>query len=364
MSKGKVHSGTPPKAGIKPRRLIAHGRERTDEYYWLRDREDPDVREYLEAENAHSRAVLDSFSALRETLYGEMRARIPAEEKSAPYRDGDFFYYHRYEKDKEYPVYCRVGLHADASEEVLLDVNRIAEGTDYCSVRNFGVSPDHRLGLFAVDSTGRRFYTLRFIDLKTGRLLPDRIADVTDNAEWANDSRTVLYTRQDGETLRDYQIWRHRLGEADDLLIYEEQDETFWTYVERSMSGRFLYLSSIATTSTEVRVLRADRPHEEPRLLQPREPGHEYFVTDGADRFFILTNAGAMNFRLMSAPLDHTDKTAWEEVVPHREDVLLDSAEVFDSFVALSAVENGVDQIEILDRSSGNLQRLEFPEGA
>ena len=342
----------------------SHGRRRDDDYYWLKEREDPEVHAYLEAENRYAEAVLAPAASLRSRLIDEMKSRIPADEQSAPYRDGAFFYYYRYEPGQEYPIYCRRRGSQAAVEQVLLDVNELAADEDYFSLRNFEVSPDHRLAVFAIDTRGRRFYTLRFIDLETGGLLDDRITDVTSNAEWANDGQTILYTRQDPDTLRDYQVWRHSLGENRDRLVYEERDETCWLQVERSLSGRFLFLSSIATTWTEVRYLAAARTVEEPQLFLPRESDHEYFVTDGGDRFFVLSNDGALNFRVLSAPLDDTQRSAWQEVVSHREHVLVDSVEVFETFIALSVVERGQDHVELLSRDTDELRRLVFPAGA
>ncbi len=353
-----------PIAERRPERLVQHGHARTDDYFWLNRRGDPTVIRHLEAENAYAERMLAPISGLKKRLFAEMKARMPADESSPPYRHGNYFYYQRYEAGKEYPVYCRRPGSLDADEQVLLDVNALAKGHEYFSLRGFTVAPDHRRAAFGVDTRGRRFYTLRFVDLDEGELLSEEIADVSCNFEWANDSRTLLYVRQDRDTQRDYQVLRHVLGGGIDALIHQEDDETNWLYVERSLSGEYLFLVSMSTLSTEVHYLLADRPEESPSLFLPRECEHEYFVIDGADRFFILSNDGAENFKIMQAPLDDTSKSAWTEVVGHRLEVLIDGMEVFEHYVVMSTVERGLDQIEVLDRMSGERYRLEFDEPA
>lgn len=370
MSKPKTGSaiGKPPAsaplAARIPHRMTAHGQTRVDDYFWLRDRGDPKVVEYLTAENTHTEEALRRSQPLKDRLLGEMKARIPANETSVPYRDGDYFYYHRYEEGREYPIYCRRQGSLAAAEQVLLDVNEMAVGHDYFALRNFTVSPDHRRAVFCVDTEGRRFFTLRFVNLRDGELLHDKIPDVSSNYAWASDSRTLLYTRQDRDTLRDYQVLRHVVGGGVDTLVYQEDDDTNWLSVERSLSGRYLFLSSIATISTEVRCVRADKPDHEPMLIQPREANHEYYVTDGVDRLFILSNDGAKNFRVMEAPLDCPAKEHWREVVEHRDDVLIDGMEVFEGHVVLSNVVRGLDQIEIVDRGTQARFSIEFEEAA
>ena len=356
--------GGAPRADRIPHRMTAHGHTRTDDYFWLRKRDDPAVVGHLRAENAYTEEVLHPYELLRTRLIEEMRARIPPDESSAPYRDGGYFYYHRYEAGREYPIYCRRPGSLAAAEQILLDVNELAEGHDYFSLRNFNVSPDHRRAVFCVDTEGRRFFTLKFVNLTDGELLPDEVPDVSDNCEWASDSETLLYTRQDRETLRDYQVLRHVLGGGEDTLVYQEDDDTNWLSVERSLSGKFLFLSSVATLSTEVRYLPADEPGAEPSLLCPREADHEYLVTDGVDCFYILSNDGAKNFKVMETPLDRTAKEHWKEIVEHRSDTLIDGIEVFEDYVVLSTVVRGLDQIEVVHRRTRERFRIAFEEAA
>ena len=339
-----------------------HGDVRVDEYYWMNDRDDPRVVDWLERQNAHAEAVMAPMQGLKQSLVDEMKARIPDEDMSAPYRDGDYWYYYRYEKGAEYPVYCRRHESPDAREQVLLDVNAIAGDHEYFAVRNFAVSPDHRLAAYGVDTQGRRFYTIHFLDLESGRLLDDRIADVSSNFEWANDSRTLLYSKQDPETLRLHRVYRHTLGTDEDVLVYEEADDTNWLWVEKSLSSKMLFLVSAATLSTEVRYLPADAPETPPRVFLPREPEHEYFVTDGGDRFFVMSNDDAPNFRVFEVPLADTSRDRWREIVPHRADVLIEGFDVFRRWLVVSSMERGVVQIEVLPRGNGDGFRIAFDE--
>ncbi|MDH3532283.1 MAG: oligopeptidase B, partial [Gammaproteobacteria bacterium] len=298
----------PPTPEKKPVRLELHGDVRIDHYYWLSERDNPAVIAYLEAENAYTEETMASLEGLRETLFEEMKSRIVADDQSAPYRRGDYFYYYRYVAGGDYPIYARKKGSLDAEEEVMLDVNELAGDADYFSVAAFQVSPDDKIAAYGVDTVGRRFYDLHFIDLESGEPLPDIIDDTTANFEWANDSRTLLYGKQDPQTLRSYRIFRHTLGDAEDSLVYEEPDETNYLYLGKSVSEKFFYLTSVHTLYTEVRFLPADSPHGEPRVFLPREDEHEYYVTDGADRFFVRTNDGAENFRVVEVPLDNTAK--------------------------------------------------------
>jgi oligopeptidase B len=359
---GREEPAAPPEAEKRPVALGLHGDTRTDNYFWLRERENPDVIAYLEAENAYTEETLKPFKGLQSILFDEMKARIRQDDESAPYRRGDYFYYYRYIEGSEYPIHARRKGSLDAPEEILLDVNKLAGDAEYFSVNNFSVSPDHRIAAYGVDTQGRRFYDLYFLDLESGELLPDRIDDTTANFEWANDSRTILYGKQHPETLRSYRVFRHVLGSSDDTLVYEEPDETNYLYLTKSLSSGFFYLISSQTLSTEVRYLSADSPQDSATLFLPRDANHEYFVTDGGDRFYILTNDDAKNFRLMEAPLDNTSKDAWKEVVAHRTDVLLDNFDVFRNYMVLTVIENALTQMEVLDRQTGETKRIDFGE--
>ena len=348
----------PPQPPKRRKTLTQHGHVRFDDYFWMNQRDDPEVIAHLRAENAFTQTVMRDTETLQRDLIEEMRGRLVPDDASAPFRDGDYFYYYRFEPNGEYPLYCRKQGSLDADEELLIDCNQLARGHSYFALRGFGVSPDHRLAAYGIDTRGDRFYTVSVIDLATGERVGEDIPAVTANLEWANDNRTLFYTRQHRQTLRDYQIWRHSLDGGDDTLVYQEDDDTCWLGVEKSLSGDHLFLVSAATLWTEVRYLPADEPGADPRVFLPKSDTHEYYVTDGRDRFFVLSNDAAVNFRVFECPLDNTDRSAWQEIVPHRDNVLVDSFDVFESFLALSVVDDGLDQIELLDRASLNTTRL------
>jgi len=359
---GEKPSSPTPAPEKRPVTLELHGDSRVDNYFWLRERENPEVIAYLEAENAYTEEALSPYKGLQDGLVDEMKARMKQDEESAPYKRGDYFYYVRYVEDSEYPIYARKEGSLDAPEQVMLDVNALAGDADYFAVRGFSVSPDDRIAAYGVDTAGRRFYDLYFLDIETGELLGDKIDDTTSNFEWANDSQTILYGKQHPETLRSYQVFRHRLGEPDDTLVYEEEDETNNLYVSKSLSSAFFYLTSAQTLSTEVRYVSADSPDDAPKLFLPREENHEYFLTDGADRFYVISNDEAKNFKLMEAPLDDTSKDAWIEVVAHRDSALIEDVNVFQDYLVVTIVENGLTQMEVTERASGATRRIDFDE--
>lgn len=353
---------TPPVAARRPQELVTHGHRRVDDYHWMNDREDPEVIAYLEAENRYTAAVMEPLDGLRDRLRAEMKARIRPDHESVPYRHGDFLYYYRYEKGREYPIYCRRRASGDAVEQVLLDVNVGASGHSYYAVRGFTVSPDHSKAVYAVDTQGRRFFTLTFLDLGTGRPFGEAVPDVTSNVEWANDSRTLFYTKQDPDTLRWNRVYRHLPGSGRHELVYEETNDANDVSVAKSLSGRFIYLTSEETVSTEVRYLPADAPQEEPKLFLPRQGEHEYYVTDGGDRFFVLSNDGATNFMIFEVPLDDTSRERWNVLVDHREETLLEGLDVFRRHLVLSTVEDGLTRLEVIERATGGCYAVAFEE--
>lgn len=364
LSACEKESMSPPTVEKKPQELEIHGDVRVDDYYWLRERENPEVITYLEAENDYVEASLADSAGLRERLFDEMRSRIKEDDSTAPYKHGDYYYYQRYEEGLEYPIYCRRKGSMDAEEQVLLDVNAMAGDEAYFAVRGFTVSPDHTKAVFGVDTVGRRFYTLRVIDLETGEEIAERIPDVTPNMSWAADSETLFYTKQDPETLRWQWIYRTDIGSEGSQLVYEEADETFSVYVYKSLSGEFIYIGSQSTTSNEVLYLPADAPTTSPSVFLARESDHEYSVTDGRDRFYVWSNENAENFQLYEAPLDDTSKDAWSILVPHREDVLIQYAGAFSGHIIVFGRRDGLPYVEIIDRASGEMHALDFGEAA
>ena len=353
----------PPVADKQPMQLEMHDDVRIDDYYWLNERDNPAVIRYLEQENAYADSIISNYAGLQERLIEEMAARMPQQDMSAPYRLGDYFYYKRFEAGQEYPVYCRRKGSMDAPEEVLLDVNTEAAGEAYFSVQGVKVSPDQRTLAYAVDTVGRRLYEIRFVDLETGDTLAERIANVTSNFVWAADSTNLFYVRQDPQTLRWQEVYRHELGSsAAPTLVFEEPDETFGAYLYKSVDGAFVFILSQSTLATEVLYVPAAAPDTPPQVFLARQDGHEYFVQAGGDRFFVLSNDGAENFQLLQAPLDDTSREAWQVVLPHRDDVLLETFTVLDGFIAVEELSNGLSQIEVIDRESGETYAIDFGE--
>ena len=355
---------TPPVAERVRHVLSEHGHERVDPYYWLRDRDEPAVLAYLEAENAHTAAVMADTADLQEELFREITGRLDPEESSVPSLDNGSWYSWRYRPGDEYRVYLRRRGSLDAPEEVILDVNRVASDHDYCDVAGLDVSPDGRLLAYGVDTVGRRKYDLRIRDLTAGIDLDDVIPDVTANLAWAADGRTLFYTRQDPDTLRAYQVLRHALGSdpADDVLVYEEEDTTFSVSVRRSKSDRWMMIVAEQTEATEVQVLSADRPDGPWRVVEPRERGHEYHVSHRGDDFVIRTNLEAENFRLVVAPTTDPGRRRWTELLPHRADVLIEDVEVFRNFYVTRERREGTGILRVARWDGGEPHELAFDE--
>jgi len=356
----------PPAARVVPHELEIHGDLRVDPYYWLQQRNDPEVLAYLEAENAYTDVVMAESAGLRETLFEEIKGRIKQNDDTVPVPYRGSHYYTRYVDGREYPIHCRKVGSLEAAEEVLLDVNRVAAGHDFCSVSGQKVSPGGGVLAYPVDHVGRRKYTIRFKDLATGDDLPDVIEEVTSNLVWANDDRTIVYVKQDPVTLRAFQVYRHVLGTdpADDDLIYDETDETFSVAARKTRSERFIVIESEQTLSTEVRVLDADEPDTAPFLIQPRERGVEYHVAHQGDRWLIRTNFEAANFRLMEAPLDSPGRENWRELVPDRDDVFLSGVDAFADFVVLTERRNGLRRLRVLPAGGGEPYEISFDNPA
>ncbi len=356
----------PPTAEVVPHELEAHGDVRIDNYYWLRERDNASVISYLEAENTYMDTVMLETAPLQSEIFSEIKGRIKQTDSSVPAADHGWFYYRRTEDGKEYRIHCRIKDEANAEEEILLDVNALAEGKDFCSAGRIRVSPESDTMVYAVDTVGRRKYTLRFKDLASGEHLGDEISHVTGNTAWFNDGKTLVYTKQDPTTLRAYQVWRHVLGTdtAEDVLIYQETDETFGVSVGKTASDRFILIESNHTLTTEVRFLDADDPMAEPVIVAPRERGVEYHVSHHGDRFLIRTNLDAANFRLMESPVKRPGRDNWREVMPHRDEVLLQDVTVFRNFLVLTERENAVNRLAVTDLRDGSDHVIVFDETA
>ncbi len=355
-----------PVATKRPKQLITHGDIRTDDYYWLNERENPEVISYLQAENEYLEAMTAHTKDFREQLFREIVGRFKQEDQSVPYLFNGYYYLTRFEEGKEYPLYSRKNGALDAQEELILDVNELAVPHAYYAVAGLSVSPDNRYLAFGEDTQSRRIYTLRFKDLQTGEWLADTIPGATGHATWAADSRTVFYTAKDLQTLRACRIMRHVLGtpaEAD-VEVFFEADETFSTFVSKSKSRKYIIIGSSATVSDEYRVLEADNPLGAFRVIHPRERDLEYSVDHIGDRFYIRTNMAAENFRLMETPEDLTGKAHWKEVIPHREEVLLESIELFTAFMVLSERIDGIVRLRIKSYDGQTDHYIDFGEDA
>ncbi|HBE68286.1 MAG TPA: oligopeptidase B [Planctomycetaceae bacterium] len=360
------HSQTkmsPPTAAARPKILKNHGVERTDPYYWLRDRDNPEVINYLNAENEYTDSALKDLKPLEETLFDELKGRIKQDDQSVPYTDRGYVYYTRFEDGKQYPIYCRKAEKADASEEIMLDVNLLAEGKSFCSVVGLRVSPNSRLLAFGVDFTGRRKYSLKFKDLVSGEILDDQVDNVTGSCVWAGDSKTVFFTRKDPQTLRAYLIVRHQLlTPADqDQVVFEETDEEFSCGVGSSRSREYIFIVSNQTLSTEVRYLAADDPTGEFQVFLPRRPEHEYSIDHLGDQFSIYSNEDAPNFRLFTASVSDYDRANWVERIPHRKDVYLQNYALFEDYLVLSERRQGLVHLRVLGAEAGSQVDYDVP---
>ncbi|HET6778025.1 MAG TPA: S9 family peptidase [Gemmatimonadales bacterium] len=361
-----VESGLkPPVAPSNPWVSTVHGETRTDDYYWLRDRSDPCVIAYLEAENSYTTTVMRHTEGLQERLYQEMRARIKEADLSVPEQLDQCYYYSRTEAGSQYPILCRTRGRLAADEEILLDQNPLAAAHTYFRVGVTAVSPDHRLLAYSVDTSGGEEFTLYIKDLATGALLAESIPNTSSAVAWANDSRTLFYTVLD-RARRPCRLYRHVVGNSPstDVLVYFEPDESFFLDVNRTRSRRYLLLDIASHSTSEVRFLDADNPTGEFQVVQPREPGIEYSVAHHGNRFYITTNDGASNFRLVHAPVDRPGKSNWSPVLPYRPGVKLDGVDAFSAHLALYEREAGLRQVRILDLISGEDHLVTFPEPA
>jgi oligopeptidase B len=366
LSQPSAKQPAPPVATRIPHELVAHGDTRVDDYYWLRERDNPEVIAYLEAENGYTEAATAPLAPLRAELYDEMVGRVVQDETSEPYRDRDYFYYTRFVEGGEYPIHCRKRGSLDANEEIILDADALGRGQAFFAIYELELSESQQLLAYGVDTVGRRFYTIHFRDLRTGETLADEIPATTGSIEWAADDRSLLYVKQDPETLRPDRVFRHTLGEdpSQDVLVYEEPDDTYEVDIGRSKSREYLIFDITSTLSDEVRLLAADDPAGVPRVFAPRKRGLEYGVDHLGDYFYVRTNLDAHNFRLMRAPVAHTDKQHWQELVGHREDVLLEDFELFDEHIVLEQRRAGLVELEVLSRAGGEGRLIEFAEPA
>jgi oligopeptidase B len=332
-----VSKSQAPLAKQQPKELSKHGHTRTDKYFWLNERENPEVVEYLTQENEFTAAVMAPTKSFEDALYEEIVARLKKTDISVPVRRDNYFYYSRFEEGGEYPLYCRKRESLDATEAVMLNGNELAEGFEYFAIGNFKISSDENLISYAIDTVGRRIYTIQFKDLSSGEILTDRLEEVT-----------------------------HTLGsdQADDRLVYQEDDETFWLSVSKSKSGDFIFIGSYQTISSEIRYIDANDPIGEVKIFLERKRTHEYDIAHHGEYFYVRTNDSATNFRLMRVGITNTARDQWEEVIAHRDDVLIEDFDLFDDYLVVDERKDGLTQLRIRHWQSGEEHYLDFGEAA
>ncbi len=357
---------TPPVAAVRPHRFDEHGNVRVDPYYWLKDRNNPEVIKYLEDENAYTKAVMAHTQALQERLYEELKGRVLQNDQSVPFREGNYFYYTRLVEGKNYPIYARKRGSLSAPEEIMIDANVLAEGKATFLIRAWEVSSAEDLLAFAADTTGGRVSSIRFKNLRTGEMLADIVPRAIGGIAWAEDNRTLFYTKPDSISVRPYQVYRHRLGTsaATDQMVYEDKDETYYVGVFKTKSRAYIMIQSSQTMATEYSYIRADQPDAPFKVLIPRERGHEYSANQFGEYFYILSNDHAKNFRLMRTPVARPGRDNWQEVIPHRADVLLEDFEFFRDYLVLTERKDGLVQLRVRPWSGTNEYYLDFGEPA
>ena len=354
---------TPPIAPKQPQVLTNHGDERIDDYFWMRDSNNPKVIAYLEAENAYTEAMMQHTEPLQSTLYNEMLARIKETDLSVPYRQADYYYYSRTEEGKSYPIHCRKKGSLDAIEEILLDQNELAKGYEYFSLGTFKVSPNHQVLAYSIDTSGAEQYTLFFLDLTTFELYPETINDTYFSLAWGNDNCTVFYTKVDSAN-RPFQLLRHTLGgkSAQDVLIYEESDESYFLSVGRTRSQAYIIMSLGSKITSEIHYLDANNPNDNFQVIHPRQQGMEYDLEHHKDYFYIVTNDEAVNFKLVKSPIATPSKENWQLVIAHREDVLLSSVSAFSDYLVISERKAGLPIMRVQKLATGEEKYITFPE--
>jgi oligopeptidase B len=356
----------PPVAEVKPVKHELHGHVRVDNYAWMRERDSSKVLDYLKAENAYTDAMMAGTKPLEEKLYREIIARIKQDDSTVPYQDNGYEYYARFEEGKQYPLHCRRLPQDGAAEQLMIDVNTLAEGHAFCSVAGVSVNLQNELAAFAVDTVGRRIYTLRIKNLSNGKLLNEEIPSMTGSFVWAEDGQTLFYTRQDPVTLRPFQVYRHTIGTSPDadVLVYEEKDETFSCTVSKSRSKKYLFISSDQTLSNEVRYLNAKNPTGSWTVFQPRRRKHEYSIDHIGNQFYIRTNDQAKNFRLMKVAEGATEQKNWQEVIAHRDDVLIEQFALFLDYLVVQERREGLSRARIIPWSGEPEHELDYGEPA
>ena len=343
--------------------LKTNDNTRNDPYFWMGERDNADAIKYLNDENAFTKSVLKNTEKLQEDLFEEITSKIKKDDSSVPYKLGGYYYFVKYEGEKEHPIFCRKH-NLDAEDEIILDVNKFAKGKSYYEAGGLSISTNDQILAFGEDTLSRRIYTIRFVDLTTGKLLTDKIKGVSEKAVWAKDNKTVFYVRKDKQTLREFQVYKHVLGthQKEDKLVFEENDELFSVGIGKLKSKKEIVIHSSSTTTDEYRLLSADKPNEDFRLFLPREANHEYSLEHAAGYYYILTNKNALNFKLMRCNESDNSLINWVDVVPHRDNVLIEDIEIFEKFLVVDEKENGLNRLRIMSADGSSDQFLNIEE--
>ncbi|MBC7713504.1 MAG: S9 family peptidase [Rhizobacter sp.] len=353
-----------PVAEKIPTKLKKHNDVRIDNYFWMKDKKNEKVINYLKAENAYREEVLADTKDLQDKLYKEMRTRVKEDDQSVPYKEGDYFYYHKTLAGQEYPIDCRRKLAANSPEEIILDVNELAKGFDSIHVTGINFHPNQQLFGYAVDTKGDRIFTIYFKDMNTGKLLDKKIENVSGDFEWAESGKIIFYGKQDPVTLRTSRIYRYDLETGVSILVYEEKDEKREVGLSKSLSNKYIFINNESTLSSEIEYISADQPLSKFKTFSPREKEHLYHIYDGGDRFFVKTNWKAKNFRVMEVDPKNTAKKNWKEVIPHRKDVLVDGLVVFKDYMVIAERSSGLTQLNVLKRGENKGSYINFPDPA
>jgi oligopeptidase B len=361
----EINTIQPPVAEKKPYITNIHGISLIDNYFWLRDRTNPQVIKYLEDENFYADSIMAGTKDLQEKVFQEMKGRIVEDDESVPVKRGNYYYYFRMEEGKQYRIYCRKEGSLKAKEEILVDCNELAEDMPYFSMGAYEISPDHRMLAYAIDTDGSETYTLYFKNLSTGEVLDNQIPEISPSVEWANDSETVFYAIYD-EAKRPFKLFKHRLNSSfqEDMLVFHEEDERFFLSIRKTKNSEFLLINLHSKTSSEILYLNANKPQEDFRVFSPRRKNVKYYVFAHQNEFFVLTNDKAVNYKLMKTPKNATSAKNWQEFITHSQAKKLEDVDAFTSHLAIYEREDGLRKIRIISLENKSEYYIEFPEPA
>lgn len=339
-----------PQAIKKPKKLVKHKDVRIDNYYWLNDKENPEVIDYLNAENEYTKQIMQPTEGFQKELFEEMKSRIKEDDTSVPYKFNGYWYITKYEKGQDYPIYSRKKETLEAPEEILFNCNDMAKGLAFFNLGSISISPDNTMASFSTDTIGRRQYTIQIKNLVTGEIYSDKILNTTSSSTWANDNKTLFYCVKDEVTLRSNKIFKHKLRSGiEDLEVYHENDDTFNTFVYKSKSKKYIIIGSSSTQTSEYRFVNADTPDGDFKVFQKRKRDLEYSIAHYEDSFYIIANGdGATNFKLQKTSETKTEKKFWIDVIPHRKDVLLEDIEIFKDYLVVNERENGLNNLRVI----------------